>query len=134
MADMLPLYDCKVGFRASDGPVVIHEAWKLGVTAAEVMVLQTIHGDDLVTNIRFSRKALDRPRKLERERLTLLYGDNGVREALGAKSAKLPTELDDSIVAPSIAPKAAPEPDHDPEPDPEPEPVRPRGKTPIKVG
>ena len=130
----LALYDCKVGMRASDGPVVIHEARKLGVTAPEILVLQAVHSEDLVTEIRHSLVKRDFPKKKERERLSLLYGEAKVKEALGAKAAPMPVELDADQVAPALerpAPKsqaADDEPDLDETPDP-----APRGKRPIKV-
>lgn len=100
----LKLYDCKVGMRASDGPVVIHEARKLGVTAPEVLVLQTIHGDDLVTELRHSLVKRVFLKKDERARLSLLYGQGAVKEALGAISAPMPKELEEDQVAPALIP------------------------------
>lgn len=95
------LYDCKVGMRASDGPVVIHEARRLGCTAPEILVLQNIHGEDLVTEIKPSNMKRDFQKKNERDRLCTLYGERMVIETLGPKAAKLPDELEvDSAVEP----------------------------------
>ncbi len=63
------------------------------MTAAEVMVLRYIHGDDAVVNLVGGADA-DRSPEEERERLELIYRPERVTAVLGVPGAPMPEKLD----------------------------------------
>lgn len=98
----MKLYDCKVRLGGS----VMNEVRKAGITAAEVVVLRLLHGDDAVADI-VEVGDVKREGKVERERLYRAYASPDanseevvksrladIRGALGFDTVPLPTRLD----------------------------------------
>jgi hypothetical protein len=132
----MELADCMVAIGGTDSGTTV---MKFGTTPAEVAVLQAIHGNDAVTQIKVYPKsvvALDeygrtRSSRAEKERLTAVYGKNdpaggprrspalenlfpGVASPLFQSFADM--DLDDSLfVVPPVSKRAARDMD---EPDP----------------
>lgn len=101
------LYDCKVRLAGN----VNNEVFKSEVTAAEVMLLRVVHGDDAILNIVQTGKA-NRSHADERARLMRLYAspeNNNTeqltkkralfRDLFGHDSVPLPLALPDEQVA-----------------------------------
>lgn len=57
----------------ANGGDTLNTVPRYGVTAAEVAVLQVIHGTDSISNI-IPRGTVERPQKVERARLKAVYG------------------------------------------------------------
>ncbi len=113
------LYSCKVLLAGSRD----NEVRKDDITAAEIMALRTIHGDDAVIDI--VPGAMDkRSHAEERARLYRLYADP---EAL---DFKLKTERLNAVFGPSHNPLPVELPDSAPEPDEAPV----RVSKPVKAG
>lgn len=93
----MELYDAKVRLNGK----IQNEVPKTSITAAELLVLRAIHGDDAVVDLKI---AGDEPKSHddERDRLGRLYGDKVVRELFGASHQELPRRL------PGFAATAAP--------------------------
>lgn len=90
------LYSAKVRI----GGNVNHEVQKDGLTAPEVMVLQHVHGNDAVLDLRWTGTAEAVDVTAERARLDRLYtsfadedGRPIVPQLFGAKYAPLPTSV-----------------------------------------
>lgn len=83
------VYNCLVNVGAD---AVLSTIPRFGLTAPEIMVLQALHGEDRVLNIK--RGEMDkRSHSDERARLYRLYGEKVVNDLFG-KMGKLPIELD----------------------------------------
>jgi hypothetical protein len=69
-----------------------NEVPKIGLTAPEILILRSIHGDDAV--VRIVETSQDkRSNAAERERLTQLYGLPAVNKIFPGAYTPLPTEL-----------------------------------------
>lgn len=91
-------YTATVRLRGS----AMNEVQKEDVTAAEVIMLKRIHGEDALVNIRPTRMD-KRNHKEERARLSEVYGARKVEELFGNEiiGAKLPVKLDGIADIPS---------------------------------
>lgn len=88
---MLDLFDCKVKLANSND----NEVRRVFVTAAEIIVLRDIHGQDSVVDIAgVDQVAVDsddaRPEGKERERLAGRYGGERIAKLFGAAHQRLP--------------------------------------------
>lgn len=83
-------YSCNV----RPGGDLIHDVPKTGVSAAEVMILNHIHGEGAVVNIQPEK--MDRtPSKVEYKKLVETYGDRPVIEVFGSGyNVQLPSKLE----------------------------------------
>jgi hypothetical protein len=71
---------------------ITHEVPKVGLSAAEVVILRSIHGDDGVVHLRPSKSA--RPAGDERARLIAVYGEKVVGKVFGSTyGSALPQEV-----------------------------------------
>jgi len=84
----MQLYSGKVRLNGN----VYHEVRKDGMSAAEVVLLQHIHGNDSVVDIAKDGET-ERRDPVERTRLMEIYGDDKVREVFGLSSLPLPQVL-----------------------------------------
>lgn len=78
------------------GGQLTHEVPKYGLTAAEVYLLRSIHGDDGVIKLRPSKsKPFAVPGSIdERDRLKAIYGDRAFAQVFGSTfGAQLPQEV-----------------------------------------
>lgn len=91
----MKLHTCKVRLQGE----VKDEVLKINATAAEIRVLQSIHGDDAVLDIKPTGEA-DRSEAEERKRLMAIYGQRTVEEMFGVKVATVTGELPDEMLAP----------------------------------
>lgn len=71
---------------------VYHEVPKTGMTAAEVILLQHIHGDDALVALK-PEGNLSCKDAFERNRLQEIYGEDKVKTVFGISSLPLPQEL-----------------------------------------
>lgn len=91
-------YDCTVNLGGS----VLNQVSKLGVSAAEVIILRTLHGGDAVNRLVPIRNDKT-PHAQERDRLDRLYGPalgkltpaQSVTSLFGPAHTKLPVKIDD---------------------------------------
>ena len=84
------LYNCSV----RPGGDLIHDVPKKDVSAAEIMVLNHVHGEGSVINIE-PTKTTRAPHKQEYNRLTDVYGAKAVQEVFGnVFNVRLPNKLD----------------------------------------
>lgn len=93
----MKLYSCKINLKGS----LLNQVIKSEVTAAEIVLLRAIHGNDAVNDIRHTAN-VNRTDRAERARLAGRYtmtspkgtkrGDELVREFLGIESQPLPQE------------------------------------------
>ena len=84
------LYNCNV----RPGGDLIHDVPKTDVSAAEIMVLNHVHGEGSVINIE-PTKTTRTPHKQEYNRLTDVYGPRAVQEVFGnVFNVRLPNKLD----------------------------------------
>ena len=84
------LYKCSV----RPGGDLIHDVPKTGVSAAEIMVLNHVHGEGSVINIE-PTKTNRTPHKQEYNRLAQVYGSRAVHEVFGnVFNVRLPNKLD----------------------------------------
>lgn len=97
------VYDCVVRLAGE----LNNEVPKVGVTAAEVYILRSIHGSDAV--VRIEPRGMDRrDHKTERDRLAQRYGEARLVELFGMAHNKLPVELndeDEALIAEHVAEK-----------------------------
>lgn len=87
----MQLYDCTVRLGGS----MMNEVAMEATTAAQIMVLRSIHGEDAV--VRIAAKKMDkRSHREERARLNGLYGTKRVDDLFGNPIAapRLPVKLD----------------------------------------
>lgn len=105
----MQLYDCKVRL----GGNLVNEVPKARITAAEVLILQTIHGEAGVVGVQ-PRKMDKRAHDAERERLIQRYGAKIVTALFGPSFQKLPTKL--NIAGKATASKQPAEPTEPSEP------------------
>lgn len=85
----MQVYDCKVRLAGE----LKNEVAKFGCTAAEIMVLRHIHGQDSVVGLR--KTVMDkRPHLQERQRLDDIYGRKATTAIFGVPGAQLPVTLD----------------------------------------
>jgi hypothetical protein len=84
------LYKCNV----RPGGDLIHDVPKTDVSAAEIMVLNHVHGEGAVINIE-PTKTTRTPHKQEYNRLGDIYGLKAVQEVFGnVFNVRLPNKLD----------------------------------------
>ncbi len=84
----MKLYSAKVRLYGE----VKDEVQMADITAAEVRVLRSIHGDDAVVDVQEAGNA-DRNEAQERHRLEGIYGEKTVASLFGAPIAQIGTEL-----------------------------------------
>lgn len=85
----MQLYDATVRLNGD----IMHEVPKKGLTAPEVLILQSIHGGtDAVVDL-IQRKMDKRTHEFERDRLGKIYTDARVLELFGPYHSKLPVKL-----------------------------------------
>jgi hypothetical protein len=83
------LYSCKIRLGGS----VVNEVRKDSVTAAEIVLLQVLHGEDAVSEI-IEAGEVTRSDAEERERLVAaLYDADAVRATFGVAAIPLPKEI-----------------------------------------
>lgn len=112
----MQLYSIKVRL----GGLVNNEVRKSGVTAAEIMVLRALHGDDAVVDIT-SAKMDHRTHAEERARLNAIYCNKEtsspetftkkremLRGLFGADTADLPVKLPEDVPAAPGKPRSKP--------------------------
>lgn len=88
-------FDCKVRIGGS----VLNEVRREGITAAEMLVLRAMHGDDAVLELSRAGDNPDLAVDGEYERLSHVYNAKIVREVFGVPfSARLPEDLPNSLV------------------------------------
>jgi len=76
------------------GGQVTHEVPRDNLTAAEVILLRHIHGDDAVLHLGRTKTSTKFKRDAERDRLVAAYGDKPVAAAFGSSfGAGLPEEV-----------------------------------------
>lgn len=80
-----------------DSRAVIH---KSTVSIPEIVILQSLHGDDAITNIRIDG-TWDTPDDVERDRLGILYKDSKVIEVF-QKYGDLPKTLKDARIGEAL--------------------------------
>jgi len=77
------------------GGSLLNEIPKIGLSAAEIVVLRGIHGNDAVIKLQWSGSDR-RKHAAERDRLVGLYGEKAFANVFGTGySIKLPNELPD---------------------------------------
>jgi hypothetical protein len=77
------------------GGSLLNEIPKIGLSAAEIVVLRGIHGNDSVIKIQWTGSDR-RKHAAERDRLVALYGEKAFANVFGTGySIKLPNELPD---------------------------------------
>lgn len=84
----MQIFNCKVRLNGN----VLHEVPRLEVSAAEVILLQHIHGNDAVVGLKHINDD-QRTNSFERNRLAEIYGEKRVKEVFGLSSLPLPAEL-----------------------------------------
>lgn len=86
----MKFYDCTVRPAGS----LLHEVPKQGLSAAEVVLLRSIHGDDGVVHLKPSKVKGDLSDAAERQRLSAVYGEKAVAKVFSATyGAALPQEV-----------------------------------------
>lgn len=100
------VYSCVVNC----GGNVLNQVRKPEVTAAEIILLQSIHGEDAVTDIMPIRMD-KRSHAAERDRLGGIYGDDKVGRTFGPSFNPLPVKLadDNARVRKIMTPEKKPE-------------------------
>lgn len=74
--------------------LLIHEVPKSDLSAAEVILLRSIHGDDGVIHLKHSKANSDASDTAERERLKAVYGEKAFARAFGSTfGSALPHEV-----------------------------------------
>lgn len=115
-------YSCKVRL----GGTVTNEVRKDDVTAPEILILRSIHGEDAVQDIVETQQSDRRPHRTERERLYELYANPkmnnadtaakklaSIRAVLGPDMTDLPVRIpeDDPALVSRIKPVGRPKKD-----------------------
>jgi hypothetical protein len=75
------------------GGSTLNEVTKAGLTAAEIITLQNVHGTDAVVRVK-QRKNIKCNHQAERTRLGKIYGEGRVEHLFGASHTKLPSKVD----------------------------------------
>jgi hypothetical protein len=84
----MQLYNCVVRHAGNLG-MTIH---KEDVTAAEIVLLRALHGEDAVINMAETRQTR-REHRAERERLAAYYGERVLADCFPGALSRLPTTL-----------------------------------------
>lgn len=84
----MKLYSAKVRLYGE----VKDEVQRVNVTAAEVRVLRSIHGEDAVVSVEPTGN-VDRSDSQERDRLSRVYGEKVIAKMFGVPVAEISTEL-----------------------------------------
>ena len=86
----MDFFTCKVRLSGS----VLNEVPKINVTAPEIVMLRHLHGHDAVVGLKRT-KSENVEHGVERERLSLLYGEKRMIEVFGQAHRELPAKLAD---------------------------------------